>query len=562
MKCVKAIYAVGLGLALTGLFTSCGDEEIVTVTPDPAIKVSVVATPNALTTGGQVAVQAQVTTNESNPLKFSWLSEGGKFTNATTNSTTWVAPDDPGVYSVSVVVTSGQAVGIGSAKVTVGTYLPAVTPFYRGANYCATCHAGGVGGDQYTHWSASAHAGAIEALTAIGQGNNANCLGCHTVGSFGLNADGALQNGGYDETAVARLAGVQCENCHGPGSEHPTPDAHSVLISLDAAVCGDCHNDAHHPTFDEWQTSAHNHIEDSPAGRASCAKCHNGLLAGRYLDNPEGWTNPATDPTEKAPIACAVCHDPHGNDNPGNLRDASVTDRSLPNAIIVENAGAGRLCMACHNGRRTETDVNNQINNGSAHLGPHHSVQGDMLAGVNAYENVDSTFAFATSKHILVQDACVTCHTHPHEGDIPNGIPNFTGHTFEPTVEACQPCHGNLSDFEEVLAKADYDGDGQVEGVQLEVRGLLAILEETIIEATPTEDGKAALRADFEGKVGDATITTREQRMAAYNWAFVSFDGSSGVHNATYAVQLLQRSILSLNPGRLPGTAELLVSAE
>ncbi|MCC7142905.1 MAG: hypothetical protein IT349_12460, partial [Candidatus Eisenbacteria bacterium] len=99
MKCVKAIYAVGLGLALTGLFTSCGDEEIVTVTPDPAIKVSVVATPNALTTGGQVSVQAQVTTNESNPLKFSWLSEGGKFSNATTNSTTWVAPDDPGVYS-------------------------------------------------------------------------------------------------------------------------------------------------------------------------------------------------------------------------------------------------------------------------------------------------------------------------------------------------------------------------------------------------------------------------------------------------------------------------------
>jgi hypothetical protein len=208
--------------------------------------------------------------------------------------------------------------------------------------------------------------------------------------------------------------------------------------------------------------------------------------------------------------------------------------------------------MSCHNGRRSSDDVDGQIEDGSAHLGPHHSVQGDMLAGVNAYERVDSTFAWSSSLHILAEDACVTCHTHPHEGDPEAGIPSFTGHSFLPTVEACASCHGEIEDFEEVPAKQDFDGDGTIEGVQLEVDGLLVILEETIIDASTSDAARDSLLADFEGNIGDATITTVDQRKAGYNWAYVSFDGSRGVHNATYAVQLLQQSTLFLDPGGLP----------
>ena len=120
-----------------------------------------------------------------------------------------------------------------------------------------------------------------------------------------------------------------------------------------------------------------------------------------------------------------------------------------------------------------------------------------------------------------------------------------------PTVEACAPCHGVLNDFDDVMAKRRLRRRRRRRGRADEVEGLLALLEQTIIDASATPDARAALEADFEGQLGVATVTTVAQRKAGYNWAYVSFDGSKGVHNATYAVQLLQQSILFLNPGAL-----------
>ncbi|MFN0149980.1 MAG: multiheme c-type cytochrome [bacterium] len=564
MKPVSRVIVLGLVLLFCLHAVGCGDEEIVMVPAEMPIRVSVVAAAGSLDTGGRVALRAVVETLSEGPLTYTWLSSTGSFSNSRAESTIWTAPDDPGAYGLAVIVTDRTAVGIGNATVDVGAYVATVTPKYLGASYCAVCHNGGIGGDEFAAWSQSAHAGAITALTNIGQGNNPTCLGCHTVGTYGIDADPGvpIDNGGYDETAVARLAGVQCENCHGAGSEHPGDKTDSPLaVSIDASLCGECHNDAHHPTYDEWDESLHSEVIEDVAKRASCAKCHNGIESMRYLDDPEGYTQLASDLTETAPVECVVCHEPHGNGNPGQLRDAAVTDRALPNAVLVEAAGAGRLCMACHNGRRTDTQVEAQIQNGGR-FGPHHSVQGDMLAGVNAYERVDTSFAFASSKHILVQDACVTCHTHSHEGDIANGIPNFTGHNFEPQVEACQPCHGELGDFEDVIAKDDFDGDGTIEGVQEEVDGLLDVLEATIVATARSPEAAAALTADFEGELGDTTVTTVAQRKAAYNWTFVAYDGSRGVHNTTYAIQLLQRSILSLDPAALDSRAILLTQSD
>jgi len=183
-----------------------------------------------------------------------------------------------------------------------------------------------------------------------------------------------------------------------------------------------------------------------------------------------------------------------------------------------------------------------------------------MLAGVNGYEGVAPGFAFASSKHILVQDACVTCHVNRVE----ESLPYFTGHTFEPTTSACSPCHGAISDFSEVLAKDDFDGDGAIEGVQGEIQGLLDTLAWSIVDASTSQASREALAAAagdhdaFAGLLGNATITTADQRKAGYNWAFVDYDGSKGVHNTTYSIQLLQRSILFLDTGKL-GKARLLI---
>jgi formate-dependent nitrite reductase cytochrome c552 subunit len=179
-----------------------------------------------------------------------------------------------------------------------------------------------------------------------------------------------------------------------------------------------------------------------------------------------------------------------------------------------------------------------------------------MLTGTGAYDSINVAFTFRSSQHVRIQDGCVNCHNHhvPFE----EGSVAYTGHEFKPTVAACQPCHGTLTDFADIKAKDDYDGNGAVGGVQDEVTGLLEILKEKVIEATP-DDSTADLAAiqaawsepglpNLATVLGNKTITTKEQRKAAYNWMFVEFDQSHGVHNATYAIQLLQQSILFIDP--------------
>lgn len=492
-------------------------------------------------------------------LNYDWTATDGTFSKIKADSAWWKAPDTvpTTMPAIQVVVasSSGQA-SRETMTITVDDYTPTAEPHYKGALSCTrACHA------TYDQWSQSAHAGALESLRAIGMHENPACVSCHTVGSMGVDANEELDNGGFDETPIAKLAGVQCENCHGPAGDHPASGL--LPSSLDAALCGGCHTDAHHPTYDEWQTSGHGAepLEDA-AGRGACVKCHNGAYSYRYLNNPAGFANPADDTiTEHLSITCAVCHDPHGSDEPGSLREAAATDVVLPDATVIAQAGAGRLCMACHNGRRTPTNIDAMIADGSAHFGPHHSVQGDMLAGTGAYEEVmpEGTL-WASSMHLQIQDGCVSCHTHSHEGDPENGTPNYTGHDFQPTVEACRNCHGEMDEFEDVRSDDDYDGDGVIEGVQLEIDGLAAQLKQAITEASDTPEHEAALAADFEGSfnVFPDPITTVEQRKAAYNYFFVEFDQSRGVHNAKYSVQLLQRSIALLQP--LPRRMVLLES--
>lgn len=552
MRVTKRLTAALALLGLTGFLAGCGDEEVVTVTEDPAVVLNVTAAPTSLKSGAAAQVIVEVVKPTTGDFTFAWQATGGRFSSTTRDTTTWYAPDVAGQYTVSVTATDGQNAAVGTATLAVDTYLPTVTPYYKGAEACALCHNGGSGGSEYGTWKNSAHAGALGSLQAIGMGNNAACIPCHTVGYNGVGANAALNNGGYDEQAVPRLAGVQCENCHGPGSEHPTNDPTSVKLNVDASLCGSCHQDAHHPTYEEWQESGHSQVIAAEAVNRSCAKCHNGIESIKYLDDPANYVAPAAGwvAPDTLEVTCAVCHDPHGNSNPGSLRNASVTDVVLPNGILVPQAGAGRLCMSCHNGRRTDTDIQGQIDNGGR-LGPHHSVQGDMITGVNAYEDVNPTFSWASSKHILVQDACVTCHTHPHEGDPESGIANFMGHTFEPTVQACEPCHGTLESFDAIQAKEDYDGDGTIEGVQDEVSGLMAELEQTIINASATPEARALLEADFDTNIPKKDVSTPDQRAAGYNLYYVEYDASRGVHNRTYAVQLLQQSILFLNPTAL-----------
>ena len=102
-------------------------------------------------------------------------------------------------------------------------------PVYVGVKVCATCHRGRGMGHQHAKWLLSKHSRAYAALarpeskqiarlSGIPQEPQASavCLGCHATGA-------EAEDWEMDETF--HLAdGVQCERCHGPGSEYMDAD--------------------------------------------------------------------------------------------------------------------------------------------------------------------------------------------------------------------------------------------------------------------------------------------------------------------------------------------------
>ncbi len=101
---------------------------------------------------------------------------------------------------------------------------------YSGEQLCQTCHR-----DQHQTWTLTNHAYAFKTLIEHGQERNPECLPCHTVG-WEL-------PGGYSlEQPYPHLEGVQCENCHGRGGPHQSPD---FLKQGLEPVCISCHNPKH-----------------------------------------------------------------------------------------------------------------------------------------------------------------------------------------------------------------------------------------------------------------------------------------------------------------------------
>jgi hypothetical protein len=112
-------------------------------------------------------------------------------------------------------------------------------------------------------------------------------------------------------------------------------------------------------------------------------------------------------------------------------------------------------------------------------------------------------------------------------------------------------CHGEMNQVKgthyfDKKAQADYDGDGKVESVQEEVQGLL----EKFINAKGTGVLQTMKDPPYNAKgnfINSKTQYPVEVVAALYNYKFVLEDRSKGVHNTTYAVQLLMDSLKALD---------------
>lgn len=126
---------------------------------------------------------------------------------------------------------------------------------YVGVKKCSMCHKSESKGDQYGHWLSSAHAKAYERLaspeaqeSAKKKGITGNpqeapqCVKCHVTG---YGEDASL----FTESFV-KTDGVQCETCHGAGSDYlglsvMKDNAKAVqagLVIPTKELCVKCHN--------------------------------------------------------------------------------------------------------------------------------------------------------------------------------------------------------------------------------------------------------------------------------------------------------------------------------
>jgi hypothetical protein len=99
---------------------------------------------------------------------------------------------------------------------------------FAGSASCQQCHE-----LAYDKWAATAHAHAFASLKKVGSDRDPECVICHVIG---LGSEGGFVN----EEKTPSLAGVGCENCHGPGSEHVLT-AGQTAPQRRKATCAQCH---------------------------------------------------------------------------------------------------------------------------------------------------------------------------------------------------------------------------------------------------------------------------------------------------------------------------------
>jgi hypothetical protein len=422
--------------------------------------------------------------------------------------------------------TSEQAVTISEVHSNAFFKVEGPAPHYAGSRACEECH-------QQTSQleMGTKHPKALEALKQIGQDKNPSCLPCHTVG-FGL------PSGFVSEEATPHLAGVQCENCHGPAREHAAYSDDPIVkppVDLAAEVCGGCHTGPQQPTFEEWKSSAHAVVTEdmNPTNRInSCGRCHSGSARLSLLKNkplPVGDAN--------VPIVCVVCHDPHQQTgNPAQLRNpvASMEDYFLSTSDDFTNKYNPNIniCAQCHNHRGASWSSSNRP--------PHHSPQYNILLGTVG-ELAEGQTPAGAAAHAGIERQCVGCHmqSKPFTSE---EAPAITGHTFKvSSFETCRQCHP------EPEALVEFTADAITNQIQ-EIKAALDLWGTTKSpEPLRSKYGALAWEYTVAGELSSGSgPTSTEQALipvniqkARFNLYLVLYDGSYGAHNGPHSITLL-----------------------
>ena len=411
-----------------------------------------------------------------------------------------------------------------------------VTGKYVGAATCEGCHP-----DTHESWAATLHAGAMETLEASDHASE-SCIGCHSVG-YG-------EEGGYvDRATTNSLAGVQCENCHGPGRDHaenPMDEASRPSVSLASEVCGVCHTGTHHPTFEQWEESGHAVVDEHVAVdlvevggfyTATCGVCHSGevfyrlAVAGEEVAEDEFVGTAAED---LLPVTCVACHDPHmrtgladepDTDRDYQLRFADVVSVTASTSVDdAQDRSRFNLCGQCHHSRGRAWD--------STSRGPHHSVQGNMAAGeMPVPDGTDALVPAATAVHEGLGLQCTACHMYRKDFESEEA-PAISGHYFSVDYDGCAACH-------------EYP-DAKVNTLQTEIQDALDDIAARLGDAAEWEYSAEGGPAEE-----DQASLSDEIKQVRFLYHYVVSDGSLGVHNPAFVRAIVaQADVILTSIGR------------
>jgi hypothetical protein len=376
---------------------------------------------------------------------------------------------------------------------------------------------------------------------------------------------------------VAGFIFTSCEGPMGPAGKNAND------------VCLTCHNTANFDAKEaEYMLSKHYYGTTSARNGKYCARCHTNEGFKEITGN--GKFIVANDIPIATRISCQTCHKHTTFEFPEDTVSAilrTTTPVSLNyynNTKSVDFGAIDNLCCTCHQIRGVSSVATSlpffplsNANEGTTvqyrqgqSFAVHDGNQSNLFAGINGYEFAGKTYT-RTWKHSGL--ACTDCHMNEYNPDTKTG-----GHTMKPNEDKCLECHksekielvqtaitAKIAELGEALvakkifkkttnssgvvsysAEATHDYLGalyattQTTTLYTSISGSNTVSPATglVVYGTTTStavDNDWANRKGSEWKYGELG--------AAYNYGFINSELSFGVHNPTYALQILQYSI-------------------
>ena len=464
-----------------------------------------------------------------------------------------------------------------------------------------------------TGYAFHAFAGSCTGDTCVVTGNAERLV----LVRFAQTAEGLGGHPNYSSPALHgpafRLQSLACDTCHGANLQGQGL----------AVACASCHDGS--PAFPitfpaapsaAIQLGGHFDVAGAAWGdhgasgwSRACLRCHTNQGAKDYVgaDGSADYltgtfnTTSALNSTSAAcvaagtcvagayaygPLKCDSCH--NSASEPTAADPGGITSILFVSGLQVRTDKSSAVCGQCHQGRESTTSVNTKIGatgldtqiagTANSFPNPHYLGAAATLFGANAagwaqYPAKTYTGTFAHGG----LNGCTYCHD-AHSGHV------------DVTASTCGRCHNtasgarvaNLGELElsrQVGWRGDIDGDGAVEGLNVELEDMATTLyaamrayATSVVGTSIVYDGNShpyyfvdsngnGVRdgyvdgqaiVGFDPALADSTqfkkFTPRLVR-AAFNYKWEHAEPGAWAHNAQYAVEILFDAIADLNAG-------------